>query len=74
MENTVGSQGGNRSVRGLVEKSRREEPMGRGVAFEVVRGGSVSTLELQDASTEYFKEDKERLAGEDYFSMSSQCN
>ena len=51
----MGSQGGNRSVRGLVEKSRREEPMGRGVAFEVVRGGSVSTLELQDSSTEYFK-------------------
>lgn len=55
MENTVGSQGRNRSVRGLVEKSRREVSMGRGVAFEVVRGGSVSTLELQDTSTDYFK-------------------
>lgn len=74
MENTVGSQGGNGSMRGLVEKSRREESMGRGVAFEVVRVGLSPHWSCKMQAQNILKEDKERLAGEDYFSMSSQCN
>lgn len=71
MENTVGSQGGNRSVRGLVEKSRREVSMGRGVAFEV--GLSPHWSCKMQAQT-ILKGNKERLAGKGYFSTSSQCN
>ena len=61
-------------MRGLVEKSRREESMGRGVAFEVVRVGLSPHWSCKMQAQNILKEDKERLAGEDYFSMSSQCN